>query len=153
LYNTTKTTNEHDLEPGPWVHRSIQSLEDFLKEFAHDASVRLDDVPYFQVRRSFVGALDKTYRTLQQKISRHLGHLRQYYAVGTCIEQLEKWEEAHNERYDIVLKLRDDSVLMEPLLVEHAHTEGAHFLKCMGWGGLDDKHFIGGRDSAGKLMS
>ncbi|CAM9836655.1 unnamed protein product [Chrysoparadoxa australica] len=152
LYNSEDATNETDLIPGVWAKSTTGQIELHLGQYARYVSVSVEDPPDIKIRDTFVDAMDKAYRSLEAKRKRHLGHLRQYYAVGACMDQVEAWEDQEGERYDVILKLREDSELQADLIVKPEHTKAAFFLKCMSWGGLDDRSFIGGRESAGLLM-
>ncbi|CAM9292548.1 unnamed protein product [Chrysoparadoxa australica] len=152
LSDTSGSTNEPDLAPGKWANRSSQDIEDYLSLYARRVSARIEEPPLFQIRNSFIDALDKAYRTPEGKLDRHIAHLKQYHAVGLCMDQVEAWETSSGEEYDVILKVRDDSELQSKLMVQHKHKKTAFFLSCMSFGGLDDKHFLGGRRAAGLLM-
>ncbi|CAM9472722.1 unnamed protein product [Chrysoparadoxa australica] len=152
LSDTSESTNAPDLAPGVWAGSSSQDIEDYLSQYARTVSARIEEPPLFQIRDSFIDASDKSYRTLEAKRDRHIGHLKQYHAVGLCMDQVEAWEASLGKKYDVILKVRDDSELQSQLVVKHKHKRTAYFLKCMSWGGLDDKHFLGGRRAAGLIM-
>ncbi|CAM9365524.1 unnamed protein product [Chrysoparadoxa australica] len=152
LSDTSESTNAPDLAPGVWAGSSSQDIEAYLSQYARRVSASVDEPPLFQIRDSFIDASDKSYRTLEAKRDRHIGHLKQYHAVGLCMDQVEAWEKGFGKKYDVILKVRDDSELQSQLVVKHKHKRTAYFLKCMSWGGLDDKHFLGGRQAAGLIM-
>ncbi|CAM9672522.1 unnamed protein product [Chrysoparadoxa australica] len=107
-----------------------------------------------KLRRHFVDTMSKAKveREAEEQALRHLGHVRQFDAVGLCMDQVEAWEQEEGLEYDVILKVRDDSYLFDKLMVAQSHKEAAFFVDCMEWGGLNDKHFIGGRHSVGRLL-
>ena len=143
LTNTTRNTNDKSA-PWKWFHNSGDELKsEILRSGASRVTLIREDIGKLLFRDSFVDRLDKS-GSLQSRQDRHQTHLRQYWSVSKCADQLIEWEEEGGYFYDEIVKLRDDTIVLGHIPLGQGKFQGSiYFKNCAEWEGVNEKHFIG----------
>ena len=97
----------------------------------------------------YVRQLDKPDMSAKQREVRARSHLAQWTAESQCLDEFERLEAGGGWRYDLLVKLRDDSFVLKPLNVARLPWKGFALVKdCLGWTGTNDKIAAVDRDLA-----
>ena len=89
-------------------------------------------------RKHYLSRLEDP-RERQSMLSKHL---KQFWGNAVCANLISYDEVERNVKYDVILRIRDNSVVVQPfqlpirMLLE---TPGAYVKNCAGWGGVNDK--------------
>lgn len=97
--------------------------------------------PFPMVHYAYVIAGDK-YDSLFLKEERARAHVRQWASLWRCYAHFVELEEANGEPYTVFIKLRDDSLVLAPILgmINTSFSKDvAVFKQCNAHGGLNDK--------------
>ena len=82
-------------------------------------------------------------RPAAERMTRLQHHLSQFAHMRTCAQMIEQREIATHSHYDVILKLRDNTVAVAPFVISPHHaTGGARTKKCVEWGGYNDKAMV-----------
>ena len=69
-------------------------------------------------------------------------HLKQFYGHYQCAQVISDEEMKHNIKYEMVLRVRDNSIVVQPFKLPTQmlrKREGAYVKDCSDWGGVNDK--------------
>lgn len=94
------------------------------------------------VHQWHVDHLNKKKMTMtdSQVVERARSHVRQWTALSECMDEIAKLEEWHQIRYDVLVKIRDDSYILQPFNLRNVEWKDAVGVKsCLQWGGMNDK--------------
>eukprot|EP00306_Pavlova_sp_CCMP459_P003434 CAMPEP_0185173576 /NCGR_PEP_ID=MMETSP1139-20130426/23700_1 /TAXON_ID=298111 /ORGANISM="Pavlova sp., Strain CCMP459" /LENGTH=250 /DNA_ID=CAMNT_0027739273 /DNA_START=377 /DNA_END=1129 /DNA_ORIENTATION=+ len=84
--------------------------------------------------------------TWQERESRLGMHIRQFLGWSTCADLIERAELEESFLYDLVIRIRDNALVVQPLVLAQAiFVESPYdaFVKdCAEWGGYNDKFMI-----------
>ena len=70
-------------------------------------------------------------------------HLSQFAHMRTCAQLMSEREVATRAHYDVVLKMRDNTVAVSPFVISARYATGRALTKrCVEWGGYNDKAMI-----------
>ena len=149
--------DERQLEASVWS----QLGSSYSKAFT---STPRSSVPRFSVRISFevnhrypvdlawAQRLDKAKRGIESNLRRQQLHLLQWSHLRTCMFLVDAEEEG-KERFGLVLKLREDTVALQPWLIPSGWAQhGLTSLRCLTHGGIMDGTFAVGRRWAWAIM-
>ena len=80
-------------------------------------------------------------RPTVERMTRLQHHLSQFVHMRTCAQLIAAREVAMGRMYDVILKMRDNTIAISPFVVTKAlHADGkAKSKKCVEWGGYNDK--------------
>ena len=79
-------------------------------------------------------------RAAAERATRLQHHLSQFAHMRTCAQLIEAHEVAVRQHYDVVLKMRDNTIAISPFVISAKHAEGKAMVKgCIDWGGYNDK--------------
>ena len=82
-------------------------------------------------------------RPTVERTTRLQHHLSQFAHMRTCAQLIEAQEVKHSWHYDVVLKMRDNTIAVSPFVVTNRHAAGRTRTKrCVEWGGYNDKAMI-----------
>ena len=108
--------------------------------------------------RAWAKHLDKSERGIESSLRRQQLHLLQWSHLRTCMFLVDAEEQgkagiSDGKRFGLVLKLREDSVALQPWLIPSGWArQGLTSLRCMKWGGVMDSTFAVGRRWAWTIM-
>lgn len=78
-----------------------------------------------------------------ERVTRLQHHLSQFAHMRTCAQLIEAREVSSRAHYDVVLKLRDNTLAVSPFVIRREHAAGlARTKRCVEWGGYNDKAMI-----------
>ena len=82
-------------------------------------------------------------RPADERVTRLQHHLSQFAHMRTCAQLIERREVAARWHYDVILKMRDNTVAVAPFVLGMAHAVGhARTKRCIEWGGYNDKAMV-----------
>jgi hypothetical protein len=79
-------------------------------------------------------------RPQTERMTRLQHHLSQFAHMRTCAQLIQAHEVRNGWHYDVVLKMRDNTLAVSPFVVGSVHATGrARTKRCVEWGGYNDK--------------
>jgi hypothetical protein len=69
-----------------------------------------------------------------------------------CMTQVEEFEERTNNKFDLVMRVRDDGFAMDDWVVDSEYAHGFSTLDCQQWTGLHDMSYVMGRKYASEVL-
>jgi hypothetical protein len=79
-------------------------------------------------------------RPSRERETRMQHHLSQFAHMRTCAQLIQAHEVAEGFHFDMVLKMRDNTLAISPIALSAAHVPGrARSKACIEWGGYNDK--------------
>ena len=82
-------------------------------------------------------------RPTAERLTRLQHHLSQFVHMRTCARMIEAHEITKGMHYDVVLKLRDNTIAVAPFAIRRQHAIGPVLTKdCVHWGGYNDKVMV-----------
>ena len=133
---------------------NFTNMQKYKKDFKHvpvDIEKMLGTIPYhinnivypeLSLNNKLVSMLDKKNLGENFKINRANNHVRQYYTLS------DSWSIVKSLNPDILIKIRDDAAVYEPLTLTKFHQLTSRSKKCIltpsdnHWGGINDKFAI-----------
>lgn len=105
------------------------------------------------IRDWYITRLDKTYMNRTERVARVASHINQWKSAQECFKHLTALEKARGHRYDIVLKVRDDSIALAPMDLSKLPWRGHLLTKnCLNWEGVNDKVAVFDRKWASQVL-
>lgn len=126
-----------------WTEQSLQRAIAML-EFEGRVRIQLrPQEPVPMLHYSYVNDSEKWSNDLGKRILRSRSHVRQWWSLWECHGHFVQLEAAAGRPYDVLLKLRDDTLLLQdlPLAAANRTRYGGHVVtkNCNNWKGLNDK--------------
>ncbi|KAL3931628.1 MAG: hypothetical protein SGPRY_001044 [Prymnesium sp.] len=82
-------------------------------------------------------------RPPEERNTRLQHHLSQFAHMRTCAQLVQAAEVAHRRHYDLILKIRDNTIAVSPLVLSHRHLSDRCWSKgCIEWKGYNDKAML-----------
>eukprot|EP00966_Prymnesium_polylepis_P080581 1867322-Prymnesium_polylepis.1 len=82
-------------------------------------------------------------RPAEERNTRLQHHLSQFAHMRTCAQLVQASEVAARRHYDLVLKMRDNTIAVSPLALSSRHLTGRCWSKgCIEWKGYNDKAML-----------
>ena len=82
-------------------------------------------------------------RPTVERMTRLQHHLSQFAHMRTCAQLIESKEVRMGWHYDVVLKMRDNTLAVSPFVVTRRNAVGrARTKRCVEWGGYNDKAMV-----------
>lgn len=79
-------------------------------------------------------------------------HMSQWINTRRCMELIEQQEVAQRSYFDVVVRMRDDVFVFEPMILPDDATDFLITPKCFTWNGLNDAIYIIGRRWASQFF-
>mmetsp|Transcript_4968 Transcript_4968/g.7588 ORF Transcript_4968/g.7588 Transcript_4968/m.7588 type:complete len:339 (+) Transcript_4968:126-1142(+) len=112
-------------------------------------SLEISSPQTFHLSKSALKALDRYRRRIKHesaRITRIQGHLRQFSHDAICYKRLHELEEKNDMRFDMVVRLRDNGMVLRPFdlveIMESVQYRRTITKDCFAWGGYADKVWI-----------
>lgn len=82
-------------------------------------------------------------RPMAERVTRLQHHLSQFVHMRTCSQLIEAHEVREGHHFDVVLKMRDNTIAVSPFaLAAHHVAHHAWTKRCVEWGGYNDKAML-----------
>lgn len=85
-------------------------------------------------------------------IIRETLHMSQWVNTRRCMQLVEQQEVAQKVLFDVVVRLRDDAFVFQPMLIPDDSVNYLTTSKCFTWGGINDVIYIIGRKWASAFL-
>eukprot|EP00005_Dracoamoeba_jomungandri_P013802 CAMPEP_0174266620 /NCGR_PEP_ID=MMETSP0439-20130205/30885_1 /TAXON_ID=0 /ORGANISM="Stereomyxa ramosa, Strain Chinc5" /LENGTH=249 /DNA_ID=CAMNT_0015353693 /DNA_START=239 /DNA_END=986 /DNA_ORIENTATION=- len=78
----------------------------------------------------------------RMKDSENTVYARHFAGIDRCMSQAELIEQQLGEKFDMVVKLREDAYAVEEWRLTAEYSKGITALDCLGWGGISDITYV-----------
>eukprot|EP00304_Pavlova_gyrans_P016076 CAMPEP_0206032904 /NCGR_PEP_ID=MMETSP1466-20131121/284_1 /ASSEMBLY_ACC=CAM_ASM_001126 /TAXON_ID=44452 /ORGANISM="Pavlova gyrans, Strain CCMP608" /LENGTH=437 /DNA_ID=CAMNT_0053407061 /DNA_START=104 /DNA_END=1418 /DNA_ORIENTATION=+ len=96
------------------------------------------------LRQHYVDMGEKFKNAERKREERARSHVRQWWSMWRCHGHFVRLEEENSQQYDVLVKMRDDSVFLLDFNIFSLDVQRneAVFKSCLGWFGLNDKVIV-----------
>ena len=140
-----------DIDIGPYYNHTSTQLSEIIRIATNISTIDTEirkSPPWFLGDVKWARRMDKDPR---QNVARQQMHLSQWSQWRLLMFKIEA-QEQNTSRFEIILKIRDDSTVILPWIPPNLSFKGITTLQCLGHGGEMDANFIVHRNFAWQIL-